>query len=634
MQYIVNRVKLQWGDSVHSFQLQVAIPVTALLNQFTLWAHLLSKSLVTESTGKPENSTYRNESCIADEKSETMRLAQQLEADTPAEVDGEAGWISLTQAYKRYMLSKRDILHLPRKAANDPREPLTNLVHRSKVVKVAIKKHGGLQVLAEKLVAKSRKKNTKNNAETDPNGEFDNQSPSIGIDPLEKVVALKEAFRFLYDDKLAAKLGSDDCPTSEKTTGSTIDNIDAIDGANDSSFVIEMQYQYQPSPLEEAFLKNAYKRGGSNTEIRDDTNENGKDGEVTSDTKDGLPHLKSRSCLRVLPVTPITHFVELAPLLFNRCEATEGAPEERNDQAAKLEVSCYHKPIFVAGRYLKLARGVRQSKAKDGFEEATGRSQVSVEELVAEPISSAFGALQFKFVASGREDIDVRMLGTGRPFVVELIRPQTLTALTTNRQVSVAFEEDNRNGASFKRRKITASEEQVNENRGGSKRRLFELQQTINSQTGLVQVYSLRLCSADEFARHKQGMEEGSHSKRYRAVVWLSQPVDVLKDRLCELQQARELPIVQATPMRVLHRRPLMVRHKLLYSIRYTPLNPHFLLLHLETSSGTYIKEFVHGDRGRTVPSLGSLLGCEADILQLDVVGVTVHTENGNTSQF
>ena len=39
-------------------------------------------------------------------------------------------------------------------------------------------------------------------------------------------------------------------------------------------------------------------------------------------------------------------------------------------------------------------------------------------------------------------------------------------------------------------------------------------------------------------------------------------------------------------------------------------------------SAGTYIKEFVHGDLGRTVPSIGSILETEADILQLDVTNV------------
>ena len=40
--------------------------------------------------------------------------------------------------------------------------------------------------------------------------------------------------------------------------------------------------------------------------------------------------------------------------------------------------------------------------------------------------------------------------------------------------------------------------------------------------------------------------------------------------------------------------------------------------------AGTYIKEFVHGDSGRTSPSLGSLLGCRdpAEILELDVLDI------------
>lgn len=33
-------------------------------------------------------------------------------------------------------------------------------------------------------------------------------------------------------------------------------------------------------------------------------------------------------------------------------------------------------------------------------------------------------------------------------------------------------------------------------------------------------------------------------------------------------------------------------------------------------------QEFVHSDEGRTKPSLGSLLDCEAQILQLDVTDI------------
>eukprot|EP00455_Lapot_gusevi_P005154 TRINITY_DN12170_c0_g1_i2.p1 TRINITY_DN12170_c0_g1~~TRINITY_DN12170_c0_g1_i2.p1 ORF type:complete len:107 (-),score=32.95 TRINITY_DN12170_c0_g1_i2:28-318(-) len=85
----------------------------------------------------------------------------------------------------------------------------------------------------------------------------------------------------------------------------------------------------------------------------------------------------------------------------------------------------------------------------------------------------------------------------------------------------------------------------------------------------------------------------------------------------------------QKTPLRVLHRRVLMSRKKVIHSLRYELINPHFLYLNLVTQAGTYIKEFVHGDRGRTSPSFGSLLGCDADILQLDVVKLLPPREGG-----
>jgi tRNA pseudouridine synthase 10 len=51
-------------------------------------------------------------------------------------------------------------------------------------------------------------------------------------------------------------------------------------------------------------------------------------------------------------------------------------------------------------------------------------------------------------------------------------------------------------------------------------------------------------------------------------------------------------------------------------------VNSRFFILRLTTSAGTYVKEFVHGDMGRTEPNVGMLLGCDADILQLDVADV------------
>ena len=60
----------------------------------------------------------------------------------------------------------------------------------------------------------------------------------------------------------------------------------------------------------------------------------------------------------------------------------------------------------------------------------------------------------------------------------------------------------------------------------------------------------------------------------------------------------------------------------MVYALQARLLNPHFFELHVLASAGTYIKEFVHGDLGRTVPNVGQILGTESDILQLDVTNV------------
>ena len=79
---------------------------------------------------------------------------------------------------------------------------------------------------------------------------------------------------------------------------------------------------------------------------------------------------------------------------------------------------------------------------------------------------------------------------------------------------------------------------------------------------------------------------------------------------------------MQKTPVRVLHRRSQLVRPKKVYRMLAQYLNPHYFTLHVLASAGTYIKEFVHGDLGRTTPSVGALLDSECDILQLDVTNV------------
>lgn len=73
------------------------------------------------------------------------------------------------------------------------------------------------------------------------------------------------------------------------------------------------------------------------------------------------------------------------------------------------------------GRYCKYSRNVSQTPwIVDGKKVHEG----SVEELISEHVLPLTLAEKVKFSASGREDVDVRMLGQGRPFLLEIISPK------------------------------------------------------------------------------------------------------------------------------------------------------------------------------------------------------------------
>ncbi|KAJ2790738.1 hypothetical protein H4R20_006965, partial [Coemansia guatemalensis] len=97
-------------------------------------------------------------------------------------------------------------------------------------------------------------------------------------------------------------------------------------------------------------------------------------------------------------------------------------------------------------------------------------------------------------------------------------------------------------------------------------------------------------------------------------------------EQLTELNSngKQEMIIDQKTPIRVLHRRAPLTRPKKIVSLEIVHLEGHFYRVRIESGAGTYIKEFVHGDLGRTVPSLASMTGATADILELDVENVSL----------
>ncbi|KAL7719029.1 tRNA pseudouridine(55) synthase [Entamoeba marina] len=223
---------------------------------------------------------------------------------------------------------------------------------------------------------------------------------------------------------------------------------------------------------------------------------------------------------------------------------------------------------YVGGRYRKYSRQLSQSQ---WVIEGKLLHEHSVTQVIGEILKKYYDCDEYFLLSSGREDVDVRMLGNGRPFIMQL--------------------KNSRN--------VDLSEE-----------KMAEVQEQIN-QSPALQVMHLQQVTAKDLEIIKNG--ETSKRKEYLALIWA--------ENMKELE-VKDLRIMQKTPIRVLHRRSLLTRERIIYSLKLTKLDDHFGLLSLQTEAGTYIKEFVHGDLGRTQPNIQQLLNCDADILSLDVMGV------------
>uniref|UniRef100_A0A8C1EI07 tRNA pseudouridine synthase Pus10 n=1 Tax=Cyprinus carpio carpio TaxID=630221 RepID=A0A8C1EI07_CYPCA len=260
-------------------------------------------------------------------------------------------------------------------------------------------------------------------------------------------------------------------------------------------------------------------------------------------------------------------FLSVSQSVFTRMavvKALEKISEEKFSRCV-FSVSC---------RYNKFSRELPQTPwVIDGERRMDG----SVEELIAAPLLSSFRADGFNFSSSGREDVDVRTLGNGRPFAVELLNPHR---------------------AKFNRAEIK------------------QLQETINQSSDKIRVRDLQIVTRDATSRMKEGEEE--KTKTYSALIWTQKAIESPDLEFLDLR------IAQKTPLRVLHRRPLAVRQRLVHSMTTIYLDKHHFTLKLCTQAGTYIKEFVHGDFGRTKPNLCDLMKTDADILELDVESVDI----------
>ncbi|EAR99612.2 tRNA pseudouridine synthase Pus10, putative (macronuclear) [Tetrahymena thermophila SB210] len=242
---------------------------------------------------------------------------------------------------------------------------------------------------------------------------------------------------------------------------------------------------------------------------------------------------------------------------------------------AQIDVSLSHASIYIMGNYCKYSRYMSQTP---WFIDGVKLYDTSIQEEIANDILPNFKCDDYKFSTGGREDIDVRMLGNGRPFVIEIQNP---------RRVHSVSDEDLKN---------------------------YEAH--LNNVKTECKVNSLKFTDVKCFEVLKQSEQE--KIKSYACVVQTKDPIT--QEQIDKLNNMNEIELKQKTPIRVLHRRTQMIRTKYIHKLKAYLLSERHFVLYVLSSAGTYIKEFVHGDLERTTPNVGSILGTEADIFQLDVI--------------
>ncbi|KAL0209471.1 hypothetical protein RCL1_008309 [Eukaryota sp. TZLM3-RCL] len=270
---------------------------------------------------------------------------------------------------------------------------------------------------------------------------------------------------------------------------------------------------------------------------------------------------------QIISINEITEFInQLTPK-----DALSLLQHEWNNFPFSLSYTLCHDPLYLFGFYSKLIRNIPHTPFAD--------YETSLSCISMNPFNSFFDSSSYRFESSGREDTDVRCLGR-RPFCTTFYDPKRIV--------------------------LDCS-----------------LLDTVNQSipNDLVLLSNLKVSLDGKYFRDFVKKGETSKSKKYRCVIHTDQAVDY---SILESLVGRAIELAQKTPLRVVHRRALLTRTRSVMISSFERLNDYWFVLDLVTDAGTYVKEFVHSDLGRTKPSLCSLLAVSCEIAQLDVVDIVL----------
>jgi tRNA pseudouridine synthase 10 len=225
----------------------------------------------------------------------------------------------------------------------------------------------------------------------------------------------------------------------------------------------------------------------------------------------------------------------------------------------------------------------------------------------------------------GREDIDVRCLGRGRPFIIEMKNPKKRNI---DMDVAMAAINDGANGAI-----------EVDSMRSSQRTEVVRIKDTPAEKSYRIR---FRMHSLDDNedvdykAMKKAELESLCVEKGLKKSGKKADLIERLEGKTTELPDAKTITktlegmegcvLDQRTPKRVAHRRADKIRKRSVISVSEIAVEitdgvPE-VEVNLRCESGTYVKETVHGDGGRTNPSVSGLLGARCEVIWLDVADI------------
>ena len=329
---------------------------------------------------------------------------------------------------------------------------------------------------------------------------------------------------------------------------------------------------------------------------------------------------------------------------------------------------------YLYGRYRKLERGIPQTKwpcrtcKGRGCEKCdqTGlQYKSSVQSLIGDPILSMFGAKEHAFHGMGREDIDVRCLGRGRPFVIEMKKPvkrnvdstAVMNAINSAAQGSVEVSDIRSSNRSevvrvkdtpaeksytirYKIEPITEAELDIltqvmeipkkNNDRNRRKKNHYRKKKDKTEEQNEVDYSTLKKAELVDLCVAKGLAKSGTKDVLIDRLLSYKEPTLPLPDQdfvMDIMQNLQGCTLAQRTPERVAHRRADKIRKRKVIETSNPTIDSDadgnmIAEFSLRCESGTYVKETVHGDGGRTQPSIASLIKAKCTVEWLDVADI------------